>query len=693
MTDTNPLLAPFDTDFGLPPFGQIKTEHFLPALQQRLADHRARVDDLIADPNPPTFGNTVAALEQANTRQAETHNIFRFFELTADTPEMQAVGTAYAPLLTSHEAGIYGDPALFARLKPIHDNRDTLPPQARRLVEKYHRKFIAAGVHLPAAERAAVTDANIRLSTLRDTYKKTLGGDTRASFVAFHSEDELTGLAAADIAVLDKIAADQKIEAPYAVNMSIAEIRMMLTKADRRDVRERVWETFYNRGNNGNEFDTNELVVEIAKTRREIAQGLGYASYADLRLDGLMARTPAAVHDLANQLWEPAQAALQREMAAMTEIAQADGMNEPIQPWDMLYYNEKVRQRDYNVSDAEVRGYLTLENAIAATFHTANRLFGLNFTPVDKAELYHPDARLWEVTGRDGKHVGLLIGDYFARKHKRLGAWSAELRDNNPAATHPSCIISTACNFAKAPDGQPTLLNTRELTTLFHETGHALHALMGKADYPSLAGYNVAWDFVEFPSRLFENFTLCDEVADKFYRHHETGTPMPAALRQKLRDAGNISNGRETASIVTGVVTDMEWYGTGDIGSVAAVEARVHDRLGPLALFSGASRSPQFMHIFQHEAYPATYYSYPWADVIADDAHAAFIEAGDPFDPATAAKLETIFAAGDTAEPDQLFRDFRGRNFTIEPLMEKRGFVTGSNRPGAKIQPKGHKPH
>jgi peptidyl-dipeptidase Dcp len=467
--------------------------------------------------------------------------------------------------------------------------------------------------------------------------------------------------------------------------LSRSTVEPFLQFSDRRDLREKVFRGFVMRGDNGGSTDNKAIIAEMVRLRAERAQLLGYTDFAHYRLDDAMAKTPAAVRDLLDTVWRPARASALADRDAMQALIQEDGGNFKLEPWDWRYYAEKLRRRVCDFDEAAIKPYLSLDRMIEAAFYAAGRLFNLHFTPRPDVPVWHPDVRVWQVSGADGKAIGLFFGDYFARPSKRSGAWMTSLRDQQKLAGEVTPFIVNVCNFAKARAGEATLLSFDDARTLFHEFGHALHGLLSSVTYPMIAGTNVATDFVELPSQLFEHWLQQPELLRRFALHYQTGTPMPEQLLTRLVAARNFNKGFATLEYIACAETDLDLHALspahpGDPPLDArAFEAASLARIGMPDEIVMRHRLPHFAHIFAGGGYAAGYYSYMWSEVLDADAFAAFEETGDIFDPATAKRLrDCVYAAGNRQDPAEAYKAFRGRLPTAAALLRKRGFVAAA---------------
>ena len=685
----NPLLQSWATPFELPPFSEIAAEHFAPAFAQALAGHLAEVERIAADPAPPTFENTVAALERSGRplwRIAAT-----FFNLaSADTNEaLQAVEREIAPRLAAHRSAIAMNERLFRRVDEVFQARDRLALDAeqRRVLERSHILFLRAGAGLEPEPKARLADILQRLAVLGTRFTQNVLADERDYTLPLNGEGDLDGLPPFLVAAAARAAEDRGLTGQHAITLSRPLIEPFLQFSTRRDLRETAFQAWITRGERGGETDNRAVIAEIVRLRAERARLLGYPSFAHYKLDDTMAGRPEAARTLLDQVWEPARARAAREREALQALVREEGGNFALQPHDWRFYSERLRRRDHALDEAEVKAHLPLDGMIAAAFEVAGRLFGLAFTELHDVPRYHPDLRVWEVDGSDGRPVGLFLGDYFARPSKRSGAWMSAFRSQERLDGEVRPIIVNVMNFARAAEGERSLLSFDDARTLFHEFGHALHGLLSDVTYPMIAGTSVPGDFVELPSQLYEHWLEVPDILRRFARHHLTGEPMPEALLARLLAARTFNQGFATVEYTASALVDLDLHLDPEPDEdldVTAFERRALERIGMPAEIVMRHRTPHFAHVFSGDGYAAGYYSYLWSEVLDADAFQAFREAGDPFDPETAARLrEFIYAAGGRREPAEAYTSFRGRLPTIDALLAKRGLAEPAPRSAA----------
>jgi peptidyl-dipeptidase Dcp len=679
----NPLLEDWNDPGGVPPFSRIRAEHFLPAYAQALAEHAAEIAAIADAPEPPAFANTIAALELSGRPLERIDNVFHLLCGAHTDDALLEVERVMAPQIARHWNQIHTNPVLFQRIDTVMRaaDRHDLDAEQKRVVERYHTRFRRSGAALDDAAKERLAKIIERLAALGTAFSQNVLADEQAFTLRLKGEAELAGLPDFIRESLQSEAAERGLDG-YAVTLSRSTVEPFLQFSDRRDLREKVFRGFVRRGDNGGATDNKSIIAEMVRLRAERAQLLGYADFAHYRLDDAMAKTPAAVRDLLDKVWRPARASALADRDAMQALIQEDGGNFKLEPWDWRYYAEKLRRRVCDFDEVAIKPYLGLDRMIEAAFYTAGRLFGLKFTPRPDAPVWHPDVRAWQVSGAYGAEIGLFFGDYFARPSKRSGAWMTALRDQQKLAGDVTPFIVNVCNFAKASAGEATLLSFEDARTLFHEFGHALHGLLSSVNYPMIAGTNVATDFVELPSQLFEHWLEQPQLLRRFALHYQTGAPMPEQLLTRLVAARNFNKGFATLEYIACAETDLDLHALSPPGprdpplDAAAFEAASLARIRMPDEIVMRHRLPHFAHIFAGGGYAAGYYSYMWSEVLDADAFAAFEETGDIFDPATAKRLrDCVYAAGGRQDPAEAYMAFRGRLPTADALLRKRGFA------------------
>lgn len=678
--DLNPLLQAWTAPYTLPPFRDVHPSHFEPAFAFAMREQMAEIDAIASDAEAPTFANTIEAFERSGYRLVRIGMLFGNLCSSHTSPELQAVERAVAKPRAAHYTAVYMHAGLFARVRAVHAKGEqlALTSEQRRLLERTHLDFVRAGALLAPEQQARYAEVVQQLAAAHTRFAQNVLHDENEWKLVLRTDAELAGLPefARDAA---RTAAEQRGEpGAYVITLSRSLIVPFLTYSERRDLREQAWRAWTSRGEHAGAHDNRPVIAEILKLRAELARLHGYESYADYALVDRMAREPAAVNRLLDEVWERSKAVVGRERETLLAAQRAAGRDgEGLEAWDWRYWAEKVRQRDYAVNDAEVKPYFPLAAMVAAAFDCAQRLFGLRFTPRTDLESYHPDVKTYDVHDADGRSVGLFLHDNFARPTKRSGAWMSVLERqgrNNGGETLP--IVLNNNNFAK---GHPTLLGFDDVRTLFHEFGHGLHGLLSNVTYADLAGTAVLRDFVELPSQLFEHWMEEPEVLRRHARHFETGEPIPDALVARLQAAQRFGQGYESARYTASAIVDMAAHSLPapeQVEDWVAFEANVLRERGLPHAVGINHRLPHFQHLFGSSGYAAGYYVYLWAEVLDADAYDAFMEAGDPFDAEVAGRLKRwIYSTGNTMEPGQAYEAFRGRPARIEPLLKQKGLL------------------
>lgn len=685
MPDPNPFFESWTTPHEVPPFPDIAVGHFRPAFARALAAHEDEIAAIAGSPEPPTFVNTIEALEASGRALARVEAVFHNLAHADTSDQLQEIERELAPRLAKHRHDIWMNQPLFRRIDALWQRRDelALTPEQIRVLDLTRRAFVRAGAELSDAGRLRAGEIVEQLASLGTTFSQNVLADEKSYLLLLDGEADLQGLPASLRTAAARAAADRGHAGKYAITLARSSIEPFLTFSDRRDLREQAHKAWISRGANGGATDNRAIIAEILALRDERAKLLGFASFADFKLDDTMAKTPQAVRDLLDDVWAPALARARAEREDLQARLRAEGGNFEFAAHDWRYYAEKLRKERHDFDDAELKPYLPLDGVIAAAFYTANRLFGLTFIERKDIPVYHPDVRAFEVRERDGRLAAIFYGDYFARSSKRSGAWMSGFRSQEKLAGDVRPIVVNVMNFAKAPEGEPSLLNFDDARTLFHEFGHALHGMLSDVTYPSISGTAVMRDFVELPSQLFEHWFLEPDVLRRFARHVETGAPMPEDLIARVLAARNFGQGFATVEYCASAFVDMDLH-TMDIGGgidVDLLERAALARIGMPAEIAMRHRPAHFTHVFAGGGYAAGYYSYLWSEVLDADAFAAFEETGDPFDPDLALRLrEAIYAAGGRQDAADAYRAYRGRLPTIYALLKKRGLAGDERR-------------
>jgi peptidyl-dipeptidase Dcp len=681
LATSNPLLQPWDTPHGLPPFADVRPEHFKPAFEAALKQHLADIEAIAACSEPPTFDNTVAALDRSGRLFTRIEALFYNLASSETSPALQSVERDLAAPLAAHNNTIYMHAGLFRRIDALHERRANLDltPEQRRLLERFHLDFVRAGAKLAPAAQARYAQVTERLAELTTRFSQNVLADEAAYRLVLRTEEDLAGLPDFVRAAARQAAADRGIADAWVITLSRSHIVPFLTFSDRRDLREQAWRAWTTRGEHPGEHDNRPVAREILTLRNEQARLHGHASYADYALADTMAGRVSAVDELLWKVWEPAKAAAEQERAALEAMLHSRG--EPqlaIEPWDWRYHAEKVRQLRFDLDEAEVKPYFPLDRMVEAVFDCAQRLFGVRFVERPELKAYHPDVKVYEVRGAGDTLVGVFLHDNFARPSKRSGAWMSSYRVQMRNGAEVVPIVVNNNNFAKGAPGAPTLLSFDDARTLFHEFGHGLHGLLSSVTYERLSGTNVLRDFVELPSQIFEHWLSETEVLKKHARHHVTGEPIPDELVQRLKAARNFSQGYETVRYIASALVDMAIHSqtSPQAPDITEFEAAELERIGMPPGIGMNHRLPHFLHLFSGSSYAAGYYVYLWAEVLDADGFDAFVEAGSPFDAAVAQKLRRfIYSSGNSIEPGKAYEAFRGRAATVEPMLRKKGLL------------------
>ena len=666
---TNPLLDAWVTPFRVPPFGKITAADFAPALDIAMQDDLAKIDAIAQNPEPATFANTIEALETTSELMHKVLSPFYAMAGAHTNPELDALMREFSPRLAAHGAKISGNKDLFQRIESLWNSKDTLGLNEEQMIllKDQYLGFVRSGAALTGEAEARLTEIKSRLSVLCTTFTQNVLADERDWFMEL-SEDDIEGLPDFLIEAARNAGKEKGVNGPV-ITTSRSLIAPFLQFSARRDLREiakRAWDA---RGANGGEHDNLAIAQEILTLRQERAELLGYKNFAEFKLETEMAKTPDNVRDLLMNVWEPAKSAAERDAKILSSMLHADGINDALQTWDWRYYAEQRRKAEFDLDEAEIKPYFELSNMINASFHVAGRLFGLKFEPIE-LDLYHPDCKSWRVT-RDDADVAVFIGDYFARGSKRSGAWCSAMRSqtNYPSPEIP--IVVNVCNFAK---GDPCLLSTDDVRTLFHEFGHALHQMLSDVSYSAVSGTSVARDFVELPSQLYEHWLEVPEVLQKFAIHAQTGAAMPDELLKRMLGAATFDMGFQTVEYIASALVDLSFHETAAPQDPMARQAEVLADIGMPAAIGMRHATPQFAHVFAGDGYSSGYYSYMWSEVMDADAFASFEEAGGPFDLERARALQdNILSRGGSADAQELYVAFRGKLPDATALLHNRG--------------------
>jgi peptidyl-dipeptidase Dcp len=675
----NPLLAPFETPFGAPPFDRIEPAHFRPAFAAAIAAHEEEIAAIAGAEQEPDFDNTIAALDRSGALLDRVARVFFGLNAAETNDALDAIAKEVAPRLSAHSDAIFQNEALFARIKAVYEKRDALELDAEQstLLDKTHRDFVRGGAELEAGQKAELSRINEELAGLKVQFGQNVLAENNAFALIIEHEAELAGLPERVIEAAAKAAAERGHEGEWAFTLHKPSLIPFLRYSERRPLREKLFKAYISRGANGDERDNRDIVKRIVELRIRKAELLGHPNYASFALAERMAKTPEAVYTKLRRIWQAALPVAEREAAALQELIESEGGDFALQPWDWWYYAERRRRAQYDLDESALRPYFELERVLQGAFEVASRLYGLRFVPRDDVPVYHPEVRAFEVQEQDGSRVGLLYVDYFPRPGKRGGAWCGTYRQQiRLDGRRVAPVVTNVGNFTRPGDDSPSLLSFEEVTTLFHEFGHALHMLLADTTYAA-TGEDVKVDFVELPSQIMENWASEPEVLALYAKHHETGEPIPAELVDKLERSRHFNQGFATVEYLAASFLDMDWHTLESAAGidVAAFEQRSMEAIGLIPQIVVRYKSPYFRHIFASDFYAAGYYSYIWAAVLDADAFEAFRQAG-LFDRETASAFrEHILEPGGSQDPMVLYKRFRGAEPKIEPLLERRGLL------------------
>ncbi|HSK08328.1 MAG TPA: M3 family metallopeptidase [Vicinamibacterales bacterium] len=671
----NALLQEWTTPFQVPPFQQIKPEHFLPAFKAAIAENRTCIRAIVENPEKPTFANTVEALEGAGELLGKVSGVFGALQGAETNAQLQAINRETTPMLSALRDEIRLDPKLFARIKAVYDQRESagLTPIQQKLVEDTYKGYVRAGASLDAAKKDQLRKVNGELSMLSVKFADNLLHDTNAYRLVLDRQEDLAGLPASVVAMGADAARAAGMPGKWVYTLQAPSIWPFLQYADNRDLRRQILDAYLTRGNHDDEWDNKKVVSRIAALRVERANLLGYKSHADFVLEENMAKNPAGVYGLLNQLWEPAREMALKEAAALQEQIKAEGGTFTLAPGDWRYYTERVRKAKYDLDDQALRPYFQLENVQQGAFYVANRLYGITFTPRPDLPVYHPEVKAWEVKDADGTHLSVFYTDYHPRPGKRVGAWSGRMRGSwvrDGKTVRP--VATNVCNFSRPAGDEPALLTLEEVGTLFHELGHAIATFVSKVPYSGLGG--VPRDFVEVPSQIMENWALEPEVLKVYAKHYKTGEVIPAPLVEKIRKSAQFNQGFVTVEYLAASLLDMDWHTLTSTAEqdMAAFEKASLEKIRNPAAIPPRYRSSYYNHIWA-SGYSAGYYAYIWSEVLDKDAFEAFKETS-LFDQATARRFRTeILEKGGSEDAMTMYRKFRGKDPSVEPLLKARG--------------------
>ncbi len=679
-SNTNPLLQPWTGPYnGIPPFDKIKVSDFKPAMESAIEENRNEIKMLVENKDVPSFKNTIEGMEKTGSTLKRVIAMYGIWSSNLGSPEMDAIQKEMEPRLSSFNDSIVQNTALFMKIEKVYNDPASkkLSVEQQRLLERYYKGFVLAGAKLDADSKSKVAMINQKLAGLFTKFSQHQLSDETDKILELTSEKDLDGLPDDLKAAAQNAANARDKKGKWVISNTRSSVIPFITYSNNRELREKGWRMFINRGDNADANDNNAIITEILQLRAQRALLLGYATHAHWRLADKMAKTPENAMALMESVWTPALLKVKEEVSDMQNLADKEGAHIKIEPWDYRYYAEKVRKDKYDLNQEEVKEYMQLEKLREGMFYVAGELFNMEFTRVKDVPVYHTDVRVFKVTDKTtGELIGLWYFDPYARKGKRSGAWMNAYRDQEKINGNITTIVSNNCNFIKGKDGEPVLISFDDATTLFHEFGHALHGLSSKVNYPSLSGTSVATDYVEFPSQLLQRWLTTPEVLNKFALHYKTGKPIPQSLVDKIQNSAKFNKGFETVEAVASALVDMKIHLAGNlIIDADSFERATLESLHMPSEIVMRHRLPQFGHIFSNDGYSAGYYSYLWSDVLSADSYSAFTEAGGPYDKAVAKRLvDHVFSVGGTVDEAEGYKAFRGREPNSDALMESRGF-------------------
>lgn len=673
----NPFFSEWGTPYEIPDFGRIKTEHYMPAFKEGMKQQMKEIDDIVNNSEAPTFENTIEAYEYSGSLLDKVAGVFFNLSECENSDEMEAIAEEVTPLLSAHSDNIALNAKLFERIKTVYDQRESLNlnPEQARLLEETYKGFVRSGANVPADKQARFRELNEQIASLTLRFAQNVLKATNAYQLVL--DEAPAGLGADQIAAAKETAdADEATKGKLVFKLNLPSWEPFMQNCSDRELRKQMWDAYTQRCNGG-EFDNTKIIDTLVNLRLERANILGYRTHADYVLENCLAKTPAAVDNCLMQIWTPALAKAKKECAEYQKMIQADEKGAKLEPWDWRYYSEKLRKEKYDLEDEVVRPYFSLDNVREGAFATANKLYGITFRENDTLPTYNKEAHVYEVID-NGQVIGILYMDFHPRASKRSGAWMTEFRgqkvDRDGKNVIP--IIQVVCNFTKPTADKPSLLNFDESETLFHEFGHALHGLLSKCHYPSLAGTNVPRDFVELPSQIMENWCRNPQVMKTYAKHYKTGEPIPDQLIAKIAAAQTYGQGFINTELLAASLLDMEYYSLLEKQHIDPNEFETNflNSIGLIPEIISRYKSPYFQHIFT-TGYDAGYYSYTWTAILDHDAFAAFVESGDLFNPELAKKFRHILESGNTIDPMKMYIEFRGQEPSVTPLLKDRGLI------------------
>lgn len=674
----NPFFSKYDTPFEVPPFDKIQNHHYLPAFREGMKQQEAEIEAIVNNAEAPDFANTIEAMEKSGQLLNKVSYVFFNLQQANTNDSLNAIAEEITPEITAHGEAVYLNDKLFERIKTVYNNRDNagLNTEQQMVLKKYYNNFVRGGANLSADDKEKLIKINNELAMLSLKFGDNQLKETNAYRLVIDNPKDLGGLPEGVIAAAAETAKEAGMEGKWVFTLHNPSIMPFLQYADNRDLREQIYKAYINRGSNDNAYNNWDNISKMVSLRVQKANLLGFPDYASYVLDDNMAKTPANAYNLCNQIWDAALPNAKQEAKELQKLIKKEGGKFKLAPWDWRYYAEKLKNEKYGLNETEISQYFPLENVREGAFYVANKLYGLTFEQLNNVPLPHPDAIAFEIKDADGKHIGIFYADYFPRASKSSGAWMDAFRPQ-AGLLNSSPVITNVCNFTKPTGDTPSLLTFDEACTLFHEFGHALHGLLSKCTYPSIAGTSVAHDFVELPSQVMENWAADPEVLKIYARHWKTGEPMPQELIDKLQASSHFNQGFIVTEFMSAALLDMAYHSVQDASPIDArkFEKETLDKIGLIPEITVRYRSPYFGHIF-NGGYSAGYYAYTWAEVLDADAFAAFKETGNVFNPEKAkAFRENILSKGGSDDPMKLYKQFRGKEPSIEPLLQRKGLA------------------
>lgn len=674
----NPFFSKYDTPFEVPPFDKIQNHHYLPAFREGMKQQEAEIEAIVNNAEAPDFANTIEAMEKSGQLLNKVSYVFFNLQQANTNDSLNAIAEEVTPEITAHGDAVYLNDKLFERIKTVYNNRDNagLNTEQQMVLKKYYNNFVRGGANLSADDKEKLKKINNELAMLSLKFGDNQLKETNAYRLVIDNPKDLGGLPDGVIAAAAETAKEAGMEGKWVFTLHNPSIMPFLQYADNRDLREQIYKAYINRGSNDNAYNNWDNISKMVSLRVQKANLLGFPDYASYVLDDNMAKTPANAYNLCNQIWDAALPNAKQEAKELQKLIKKEGGKFKLAPWDWRYYAEKLKNEKYGLNETEISQYFPLENVREGAFYVANKLYGLTFEQLNNVPLPHPDAIAFEVKDANGKHIGIFYADYFPRASKSSGAWMDAFRPQ-AGLLNSSPVITNVCNFTKPTGDTPSLLTFDEACTLFHEFGHALHGLLSECTYPSIAGTSVAHDFVELPSQVMENWAADPEVLKIYARHWKTGEPMPQELIDKLQASSHFNQGFIVTEFMSAALLDMAYHSVQDASPIDArkFEKETLDKIGLIPEITVRYRSPYFGHIF-NGGYSAGYYAYTWAEVLDADAFAAFKETGDVFNPEKAkAFRENILSKGGSDDPMKLYKQFRGKEPSIEPLLQRKGLA------------------